>query len=362
MATFTTQPPHIAFAANPLIIGVAPSLAGYTLHRIVLELTATGMDTPAVSKSFKLSLPVADPATSLTFDIHLLVGAMLEQYTTNRSPQMGALSAYAPYVRYSYKAYDQYTDEYGALINAAETEESAYHYAIPGGMSAHERLTAPADTATYIRNFRLLSSKPSGETIPTGGTLILPFVSPSAQTISVEDSDNTLATVTTEPCRPEWTTVTPSAGQQFVKVVPQTGVAVTKYFRTTKNPFALQFEFVNRWGTVENIYTYGRKETSATLESERQELRQKPTFRPTTKYVRHILNADNKIATSTGPLTKEWAQWFADEFFTATQVWMHDPTDHTVRPVIVEPDESIITATERTATLADIPFTITLLC
>lgn len=360
MASFIQQPSTISFANNPIIVSVKPSLTGYSFHRIVLEVTTQGMGSPSTSHLFKLSLS-ANGTEELVFDVSMCIQAMMENYTINRTNGIGTVSTFAPYVKYSYKAYEQYTDEYGALINYGTVESTASRYALPGGYTAKERLSKSADIASQIQPFALLSSKPSVETVPASARITIPFVSTIGQTVSFNDSEKVLAEPTAVAYRPEWVEVTLSDGETQIAVSPETaGDGVEKVFRVSTNPMATRFEFVNHLGVVESIYVFGREEVVHNLESERLELRPKESFKPSARFLKRNINKEEQIVLSTGPLSKEWAEWFVRDFFTATQVWMYDAELNDMVPVIITVDSSITTFSQQNPQLTDIPFTVTI--
>lgn len=359
MASFTQQPSTVSFANNPIIVSVKPSLTGYSFHRIVLEVNTQGVGSPSTSNMFKMSLSV-NGTNELVFDIRLCAQTMLENYTINRTKGVDTVNTYAPYVKFTYKAYEQYTDEYGALVNYGTVESTTNRYVLPGGYTQKERLGKTADIASHINQFAILSSKPAGETLPTSARLTIPFVSTVEQKVVFSDTKLTLAEPTAMAYRPEWVELSPmqNGNQLFISLT--NGEDITLDFKVSKNPMATRFEFINHFGVVESIYTFGRREVVDNIESERLELRQKESFTPSSRYFKRNTKTEEQINLSTGPLSKEWAEWFTHEFFTATQVWMYDASLNDMIPVIITPDGSITTFSQRNAQLVDIPFTVTL--
>jgi hypothetical protein len=72
--------------------------------------------------------------------------------------------------------------------------------------------------------------------------------------------------------------------------------------------------------------------------------------------MKRISSQEQTLSLSTGPLSVEWAKWFTDEFFSATQVWMYEKSLDCMVPVAVELEDDAVIYSNEEPGVVDISF------
>ena len=369
--TITQHPSAISFAGNPVLLKAYSNLSGKTFLKVCAEVSVGIYQREAVVRDgivYHLSIPSeGGSGKPVTFDFSDVLQSALSQMAVERN---AVLSGNDPsftggYVQYSVKVWDEFLNEYSEVTS---TKDSGYvtsgrKVAIPGAYTDKQRLLLTEDTAAYLGSAHILSNKPDGEAVPLGGKVTVPVFSSSSRSVSVYanavGSGNLLGTHPVYASEVSWRSFTPKAvGFQsllweglelppfFIHVVPE-------------QPFSRYFEFVNRLGAVESIYTFGRAQRKNQLQQERQVKRHNVSFRPAARFIKRTLQEESLLELTTGPLSREWAKWFAEEFFTAEQVWMYSKEADDMVPVLIEADEAISVFNESEAEVPDLPFKVT---
>lgn len=370
-AVITQHPSAISFAGNPVLLKAYSTLSGKTFLKVCAEVSVSVFQRGSVVLDglvYSRSIPTGGGSGKpVTFNLSDILQSALSQVVIERNAVLsdGVPSFTGGYVRYSVKVWDEFLNEYSEV---SSTKDSGYvtsgaRAAVPGAYTGRQRLSLPEDTAAYLGEARILSNKPDAGVVPLGGKVTVPVFSASSRSVGVyADAVSSGRLLDTHPMyasEVSWHSFVPkSVGLQsllweglglppfFVHVVPV-------------QPFARYFEFVNRLGAVEGVYTFGRVQHKSRLQQERQVKRHDVTFRPSARYIKRTLQEEPYLEMSTGPLSREWAKWFAEEFFTAEQVWMYSSDADDMVPVIIEVDEAVSVFNESEAQVLDLPFNVT---
>ena len=373
MVTITQHPSETSFAGNPIILKANSNLSEKTFLKICAEVTINVYQRAKMLSTFTrlLSIPTngggAEKET-VVFDLSDLMQSALSQISMERCDILsgGTPSFTGGYVRYTVKLWDEYLDSYSEVVS---TESNGYQStgvrnAIPGAYTDIQRLKNPEDTDSYLGSAKILSNKPEHEAVPAGGKVVVPVYSNSYKSAGVYlnsvQSSNRLTTHSLYTSEVSWADITIPESIRGLSALIWDGMNVPPFFvyAVPKQPFATYFEFVNRLGAVESIYTYGRRQHKHNVKQERQIKKYNTSFRPTARYVKRTLQEEEGIVMSTGPVTREWAQWFAREFFTAEKAWMYSEDAADMIPVIIECEEDISTINESEAEVLDLQFTV----
>lgn len=368
--TITQHPSAVSFAGNPVLLKAYSDLSEKTFLKICARVEAK-LFLRSVQQGesvYLLSIPTEGSYKSVTFDLSDILSSGLSQNPMERNAVLaGGTATYTGgYVEYSVKVWDEYLDEYSEIISTESTASvsSSSRIAIPGKYTGMQRLTLPEDTDTWLGSARILSNKPDFEAVPVGGKITVPVYAREADEIrNTLDGTVSMGSHTMYGNSCHWKTfVLPDSVGEGEHSIEWTGLDVPPFFLfvVPQQPFARYFEFVNRFGAVESVYTYGRLVRKSSLNQERQVKRHDTSFKPTARYIKVTLQEEQTLELSTGPVSREWAKWFANEFLTAEQAWMYSDAAGDMVPVLVESDEDISVYDESKAEVLDIPFKVTM--
>lgn len=362
--TILQNPSDISLAGNPVIVKAYTNLHDLTFLKICIRLTITLYKEHTIdSSTFDLSIPTSSEAVIFNFSSFLQSAfTQLERDCLGNGEQSSDSSGY---IRYNYKAWDEYLGENNETISTESTfpVESGYYYAIPGAYTEIQRRILPEDTGTFLGTAKVMSNKPNGETIQSGSSLIFPLFTRNPEEIIV-------AAESTGNEKIELGTFTTNERETVYNKVNLNGLSPGEYSITFKGvtiphilvniipeqQFSTYFEFYNRLGGLESITCYSRHSHKLSIGSERNIKYQSGSFRPTGRYFKHVSSDEQMISMSTGPVNREWAKWFVQEFFQSKEVWMKDKELGIMLPVIIEFDEEIDLYNENEAQLLNIEF------
>lgn len=374
--TISQHPSAISFAGNPVLLMASSNLSGKTFLKVCAEVTikVQRSSSPSYSETLtrRLSIPTNGDNQKVTFDLSDLLLSALSQIRIERSEAMAGNDVIATSggnVKYTVKLWDEYLDEYSEVMSTEHSGSvtSEEKIAIPGAYAEMERLLEAEDTASVLGSAKILSHKPDFEAVPVGGKLVVPTFSDASGGFSVcvdkvsqadwQDTYNVYANEVS------WKRL-----KMTDKVAPGlhsllwVGEKVPPFFFhiIPNQPFATYFEFVNRYGAVESIYTYGRRQFKPTVKQERQVRNWNRTFRPDARYVKRTLQEESRFTMSTGPVSREWAEWFVSEFFVAETAWMYSEKAGDMIPVVIECEDDLEVFNESEAEVLDLQFTVTL--
>lgn len=370
--TASKYPSRVSFAGNPILLKVSTNLSGQTFLKVCAEVTVSvyQQGTPLASYARTLSIPTVGGGQQVVFNLSDVIASGLSQIVIERNQVLapsGGVSLRGGYARYSLKVWDEYLDQYNEVVSTQNSTSVVLEsrIAIPGAFSDMQRLSLPEDTDSYLGSQRVLSSKPAFEAIPAGGRIVTPVFSDSQQSVGVYlnrvSSDSLIATKVLYASETSWDSVSLPADVPtgvHSLVFQNSMMPSVPFYVVPQRPFQTYFEFVNRLGGVESVYTFGRGQHKASFKQERQVLKHDVSFRPSARYIKRTLQNENTILMSTGPVSREWARWFVSEFFTSTQVWMYDAVSLDMLPVIIETDEAVTLYNESQAEVLDLPFTV----
>ena len=100
------------------------------------------------------------------------------------------------------------------------------------------------------------------------------------------------------------------------------------------------FLFVNRRGAVETCSAIMKEAMSMSVESKQYARVERPTFAPSRDMMAINTGGRRSWSMSSGPQTREWAEWWTSEFLMARRVWMLYKGVYT--PVVVTPSKNNI--------------------
>lgn len=95
------------------------------------------------------------------------------------------------------------------------------------------------------------------------------------------------------------------------------------------------FIFVNRRGAVETCSAQALEDMSISVETQQYARVERPSFRPSRSLMAISRGGRRSWSMSSGSQTREWAEWWTDEFLMARRWWMR--YNGAFVPVIVEP-------------------------
>ncbi len=364
--TIQQHPSAISFAGNPVLLKATSNLKDKTFLKVCAEVSVSIYQRSEHKGDViqTLSVPTEGGDKEVVFNFSDILQSALSQISIERNSVLsgGIPSFTGGYVQYSVKVWDEYLDEYSEIIS---TNDKAYassgqKIAIPGMYTDMQRLLLPEDTADYLGAAYILSNKPDGEVIPLGGSVTVPVFSAVYQSVGVYvnsvSTGNRIGTHTAYASEASWSSFAPSSlGYQSLV---WDGLNLPPFFLCVipAHPFARRFEFVNRLGAVESVYTFGRAQKKVSLSQERQVRRHDMSFRPAARYVKRTLQEEETWELSTGPASREWAEWFVKEFMVSESVWMYSEKAADMVPVIIECDEAVALFNESEAEVLDLPF------
>lgn len=389
-------PKHIAFAGNPVILKLCTTLrqsAEIRFLRICVGISIEFQVPPFTTgdfvrkQEFTMSAPTEGYGQVVAFNLSAYLSAMLDQRTFQAwrkgTPQT------IGFLLYSIRAWEEYLTDANERVaepsvNIRPADFDSFT-AIPGRYTAMQRrYYAPEAVNDRFGPLGRLSSKPlgndtynPGETVPEGGKIVFGVWSETARQIPI--LINNIDTGLLFDCR-EGNGIAPVSdgfplqtlsngqptplppGKYALTLQADTPAHNVRFFftvlpATRRQP--LYFEFVNHLGVLESIYCYGRRALSQSVEAEIYSRYQQKEFRPDVEAVRSVSNSEATFSTSTGPVTREWAAWFCEEFFKSERVFMYSNEWKEMIPVAISVKEDIDIYNESEAAIIDLDFTVT---
>lgn len=364
--TILQNPSSISLAGNPVILRAYTNLSNQTFLKICIRLSIS-LYKESTQKEFSFDLSAPTSGGAVNFDLSSFLKSALTQQDHDCLGNGKTTYDSSGYVRYSYKAWDEYLDENNATISSETTYPivSGTYYAIPGEYTEIQRLILPEDTQSFLGSAKIMSNKPDRETIQSGDSLIIPMFNTDDLEIPIVaiDSQNEqtlLSTFVTKQREISFNYIDLSilpTGEYSI-VFQNTDISPVLVSIIPKQPFSTYFEFYNRLGGMESIACYSRHSHKVSIKSERNLKYQEHNFSPTGRYFKHVSSSEQTIAMSTGPVSREWAKWFVQDFFQSEKVWMKDNKLDIMLPVIVEFDEEVDLYSEGEAQLIELKFDI----
>lgn len=361
MVTITSYPSQLSLAGNPVLVKAFTSFNGLTFLKICLRLTASLYvnDVRIKESVLDFSIPTSGTTDPVVFDLSSSVQSLFSQVEHS---SFDVSRASGGYVQASFKLWDEYLADDNYIVSSESTQPASGSLRlIPGSYTDIQRLLLPEDTAQTFSTERIMSNKPDGEIIPTDMALVVPVFSPSARSASLLVGDASVGSVSLREKETAWgkaSFASVSPGRCSLSVQTDRAVSTFSLYLVSPHPHATYFEFVNRLGALESIVCYSRKTYSDSITFDRNKLYSPMSFRPAARYAKHVSSEEQSIDMSTGPLSREWSRWFAEEFFRAEDVWMKHPSLDVMVPVVIEPEEDIQLYDESEAQTVDLDFTV----
>lgn len=229
-----------------------------------------------------------------------------------------------PYVKYHAEAYEEWmikgkviTSESAQLKRDSSSSEMEFFYAYMGRFTQMERLEAweKRTEDSLFMEIQSLSTKPaSGEMVPVGESIIQPV--PYASPIGLEEE---------EPHTPSSVSYSfNTTGMQSISGAVAGGKD-RKIYVIENDRHAYGFRFFNRRGCLESVTAYGLPEEKAVMSNEKYIQTAFEEFYTFPRTIVRKTPAQREIQMSSGPLDKDWQNWWIGEFLVAEYVWMlHD--------------------------------------
>ena len=121
----------------------------------------------------------------------------------------------------------------------------------------------------------------------------------------------------------------------------------------------IDFEFVNRRGAVETCSGRMLEAMSVDVDTKQYRRLERPSFKPSRSLIAIANGGTRSWSMSSGYQTREWAEWWAQEFLMARQWWMW--CDDRWLPVIVTPAKKSTNIYDRSKQqMPSVEFTVTL--
>jgi hypothetical protein len=364
MVTITSQPDLVSFAGCPVLFTARTSLSDKTFLtvRMIASVSLIVNGVVSVQNDFELSAPTSGGGAEVTFDLSSALTAMFYYHAFGPCYKNSEAVRTPGVVSFTVKLWDEYLDDDNSVVTSNKVTAPSTFGAVPGALSDVQRYMWSVNGTNWMSH-KVLSSKPDNEVIPVDFPLLLPlyaFLPQAGDSVTVKLSGTSGVSFSeSAPVfytrEPRWVTCSFSKTGSM-EITPSTCSPVIVNV-VESQPYAMYFEFVNRYGCLESIVCYGRPSLSATQESERLSRVPGRSFRPSSQFMKRLSSYEQSYSLSTGPLSVEWAKWFADEFFRATHVWMFDKTMNCMVPVVIESeDETVIFSNEEPGVI-DLSFT-----
>ena len=119
------------------------------------------------------------------------------------------------------------------------------------------------------------------------------------------------------------------------------------------------FLFVNRRGAVETCSAPTKESMEISVDTQNYARVERPTFQPSRSLMAIAKGGRRSWNMSSGPQTRDWADWWTEEFLMARQWWMRYKGSYV--PVIVEPAKKKTSIYDRSKqNMPTVEFTVTL--
>ena len=278
---------------SPIEVSVVAESVGNkaTFHRVKLIISAA-LSTDGQYEDFELSAPVTDGKTAI-FDISDALRTVAGKFTY--SP-ITAETTY-PYLVYTLKAWDEYMIDGILHEKVAERNYGSTMYALMGAFTDAERYLSNG-----TKSVTSFSRKPlKGEVCSQNESVVYPMTLGSPISITTKLS---------------------SGPRVYIKslddesgVVP---VGERQVYVDTNATNRVQFQFVNGLGVVESISVESLEALETSGTSEITAITAPASFKGVNRMSANKSGRRPKYKMSTGYISQEWAEWWHNEFFDAS--------------------------------------------
>lgn len=288
-----------AFAKSPIIYEVtAQSLTGdITFHLVKMKVTATISNEPTAT-DYEMEQN-SDSGEVHSFNISSALSALIDNYEFTAVPP-----AEYPYIQFHISVWDEYMKD-GQLFNNVGIINDNGGCALFGAFSDYERYTSG-----LTRTITNMSSKPTStpEILEAGETFIKPKTLAGA----------TLLNITAGPQSVQYPITIDTNNPEGMRVIDGVNVYV-------RNPSIdrYQFRFINRFGVMESIAVNSLVSIQTAITSTKSTLAQLNVFNDVARGMIRKSNDIEEWKLSSGPVDKNWQQWFIHEFMMSSWVWIY---------------------------------------
>ncbi len=334
------QPSHISFSGDPIIVKAKTTLTGKTFLRIKLKVNAQAYRSGESNSYSEGYIYEVSSDGVAVFNIGETISTALKRcMTCEVSGTTVTQKSYA--VSYTLTYTEAFLED---MVEIEEGEVTSQTYnAIPGKLTEFERMTAGnSDTSSLIGSGRILSRKPSGDRIIKGIDWYIPAVKTSGDTISYTvvqgDTRNSGSQYTGGSLVPASIKIDTSSlltGEVIVSTSEDTG---KKHYVVQPFVGMRHFLFLNKFGLVESVTAVARESLSYSIDSELYSVPVDVNFRQNTQVMNYAQEPFASLAMSSGFVTREWAEWWINEFLVTRKAWMM--VDGIFLPVAIVPEET----------------------
>lgn len=329
------------FAGSPVVIRISelawpkePNLSPFTIVRVHV------LDGSRVIGKFKAD---TGQQTSISFDISSALRALWNDYKFNN--EVSAANSHTSHQRlirsYSLKIFTEYINSDGEFTQTESGVKDGGRCVI-GWMTEWERShtsegsAGVAHLAANTRNGKA-STKPTSTPERVGSESITSWV-------SVDDNYTTSVFYAKDA----------GGGSGSSDSASQHAPLVLR----DSQPYT-DFLFVNRRGAVETCSAPTKESMDVEVDTQNYARIERPTFQPSRSLMAIAKGGRRSWSMSSGPQTREWADWWAEEFLMARQWWMRYKGSYV--PVIVEPAKKKTSIYDRSKqNMPSVEFTVTL--
>lgn len=273
---------------NPIIVSVISAVIGgnVVFHKIKMQVSARFAGEEMFEDSV-LSASVEN-GQKMQFDISNALRSLAARY--EYLPDASVF--HYPKIEYKVSAWDEYMQEGVLYEKVQKVELIGIKNALFGSFTDMERLASPG----HLRLTSYTRKPKTGEVCGNNETMVYSYVEGLDIGIDSETVDH--------PVMKKMELKDKSGSVQVG--------GRTVYVDDIEN--RLQFRFVNGLGVIESISTACFIETITTGRFEKSLLLASPSFKSVTGILGIKGNRNMKLKCSTGPVTKEWAAWWHNEF------------------------------------------------
>jgi hypothetical protein len=352
------QPGSISFAGDPIIVKARTTLSGKTFLRIRMSCDVKAYrDSEQYAYSEDYAYEVGSDGYA-TFNVSSTIQTALNRCIVQQ--ESGNAVTQTMFSAQFTLTYRETFLEEGVEIEESRLTSSEYK-AIPGALTEFERFSASsADTSSILGSGRILSRKPAGEAVPFGTELYLPVVSTTSGTVSYQldcgDVHKDLSMYTGGTLVPASIRIdTSSLPMAELKVSFGFESAPVKY-TVPRRPDMRDFIFINRFGLAESVTAVMRESLEYAVESNTYVVPSDINFRARTQTVNYASSPQASYGMSSGYVSREWAEWWVNEFTVCRKAWMVE--NGSLIPVAIIPEESLTLYDRTKPSLIAVNFTV----
>ena len=299
------------FIGSPIVYPVIPGSipSGAVFHRVRLTVKVNG------AYDFEFSTPVNGQGV-VNFDISSALCAVADNYVPR--PTEYTYQSYS----YSMTAYDDYLldgKEYiGANPSATESQSGLY----VGKLTDRERLTGERPVAWSRKPVQRAGNTPEVVFVGCEYLLAGPFSS------------------------------APAVQSQIVAE----GIGTQRTYPIAKPRDGYVIFFINSLGVHESIHVQCLMQGETAIATDRHVIARQETIAQFSRGVSIKQNDHETWKMSSGPLDRQWQQWYIHEVLMARWAWIK--IDNAWLPIHILPDETVPGIDRQKASLLEVPFSI----